>query len=108
MHSPIDQSQDHGAAGRPRPVIGHGHLQPVSGKPAGYLAAPQSAARGALVRMEKQAQQRIYRINPQAMLEFEDWAKNLSRVWQERFDALDQILETEEEVGELSEKEIYR
>ncbi len=48
-----------------------------------------------LVRMEKQAQQRIYRINPQAMLELEDWAKKLSQVWQERFEALDQVLAAE-------------
>jgi DNA-binding transcriptional ArsR family regulator len=48
-----------------------------------------------LVRMEKQAQQRIYRINPEAMLELEDWAKRLTQVWSQRFDALDQVLETE-------------
>jgi DNA-binding transcriptional ArsR family regulator len=48
-----------------------------------------------LVQMEKQAQQRIYRINPQAVLELEDWAKRLSQLWQERFDALDRLLETE-------------
>ncbi len=48
-----------------------------------------------LVRMDKQAQQRIYRINPQAMLELEDWAKRLSQLWQERFDALEQVLAAE-------------
>ena len=48
-----------------------------------------------LVRMEKQAQQRIYRINPEAMLELEDWARRLSQLWTERFDALEQLLETE-------------
>jgi DNA-binding transcriptional ArsR family regulator len=48
-----------------------------------------------LVQMEKQAQQRIYRINPEAMLELEDWARRLSQLWSERFDALEQLLETE-------------
>jgi DNA-binding transcriptional ArsR family regulator len=48
-----------------------------------------------LVRMQKQAQQHIYQINPQAMLELEDWAKHLTQLWRERFDALDRLLETE-------------
>jgi DNA-binding transcriptional ArsR family regulator len=48
-----------------------------------------------LVQMDKQAQQRIYRINPQAMLELEDWARRLSQLWRERFDALDQVLAAE-------------
>lgn len=48
-----------------------------------------------LVHMRKQAQQHIYQINPQAMLELEDWAKHLTQLWSERFDALDRLLETE-------------
>jgi DNA-binding transcriptional ArsR family regulator len=48
-----------------------------------------------LVQVEKQAQQRIYRINPQAMLELEDWAKRLMQLWSERFEALDQLLAAE-------------
>lgn len=48
-----------------------------------------------LVQMEKQAQQRIYRIDPGAMLELEDWAKQLAQLWNERFDALEMVLESE-------------
>ena len=48
-----------------------------------------------LVLVEKRAQQRIYRINPDAMLELEDWARRLTQLWNERFDALDQVLESE-------------
>jgi len=48
-----------------------------------------------LVLVEKRAQQRIYRINPDAMLELEDWARRLTQLWNERFDALDQVLDSE-------------
>jgi DNA-binding transcriptional ArsR family regulator len=48
-----------------------------------------------LVRMEKRAQQRIYQINPAAVNELEDWAQQLVRRWNTRFDALDQLLAEE-------------
>jgi uncharacterized protein YndB with AHSA1/START domain/DNA-binding transcriptional ArsR family regulator len=48
-----------------------------------------------LVRVEKRAQQRIYRINPETMLELEDWARRMSQLWNQRFDALDRLLEEE-------------
>ena len=48
-----------------------------------------------LVRMEKQAQQRLYQINPQAVVELEQWTKKLTQLWNERFEALDQLLEAE-------------
>ena len=48
-----------------------------------------------LVEVEKRAQQRIYRINPDAMLELEDWARQINDLWNQRFDALDKVLETE-------------
>lgn len=48
-----------------------------------------------LVLMEKRAQQRIYRINPDAMLELEEWASQITQLWNQRFDALDQVLEAE-------------
>jgi DNA-binding transcriptional ArsR family regulator len=47
------------------------------------------------VLVEKRAQQRIYRINPEVMHELEDWAKRMTRPWSERFEALDRILEAE-------------
>jgi DNA-binding transcriptional ArsR family regulator len=48
-----------------------------------------------LVQVEKRAQQRIYRVNPQAMLELEDWARRLRQLWSQRFDALEEVLEEE-------------
>jgi DNA-binding transcriptional ArsR family regulator len=48
-----------------------------------------------MVRMEKRAQRRLYQINPQAMLELEKWAKEMTQLWKERFDSLDTLLKTE-------------
>ena len=48
-----------------------------------------------LVHMEKRAQQRIYRANPEAMVELEDWTSQLARLWKQRFEALDRILAVE-------------
>lgn len=48
-----------------------------------------------MVKMEKRAQQRIYQINPQAVSELETWIGRLRQQWQERFQALDAVLEQE-------------
>jgi DNA-binding transcriptional ArsR family regulator len=48
-----------------------------------------------LVLMEKRAQQRMYQINPYAMLELEGWTKLMTQLWNQRFDALDTVLEAE-------------
>lgn len=48
-----------------------------------------------LVKMEKRAQQRIYHINPDAMLELEDWVRQLTLLWERRLDALDRVLAEE-------------
>jgi DNA-binding transcriptional ArsR family regulator len=48
-----------------------------------------------LVLMEKRAQQRLYQINPETMGELEQWARQLTQQWNERFEALDQLLEAE-------------
>jgi DNA-binding transcriptional ArsR family regulator len=48
-----------------------------------------------LVLMEKRAQQRLYQINPETMGELEQWAKQLTQRWNERFRALDELLEAE-------------
>ncbi len=50
-----------------------------------------------LVKMEKHAQQRIYQINPEAVLELEDWSKQLAQQWNQRLDVLDEILKSEQE-----------
>jgi DNA-binding transcriptional ArsR family regulator len=48
-----------------------------------------------LVRMEKRSRQRIYRIDPSAMGEIELWVKHTTELWEQRFDRLDRVLETE-------------
>ncbi|MGE5123517.1 MAG: ArsR/SmtB family transcription factor [Acidobacteriaceae bacterium] len=50
-----------------------------------------------LVTMHKRAQQRLYRINPEAMLELQDWSQQLARQWNQRLDALDELLKAETE-----------
>lgn len=45
--------------------------------------------------MEKHAQQRLYRVNPAAMEEIEIWAKQTADRWEERYTALDAVLEGE-------------
>ena len=42
-----------------------------------------------LVEMEKHAQKRLYRLNPQALSEFEAWIQQVQQRWSERFEALD-------------------
>ncbi len=59
-----------------------------------------------LVTMEKHAQQHIYRINPQAVLELEDWSKQLTLQWNRRLDALDEVLKVEKEKIKNREKDI--
>lgn len=48
-----------------------------------------------LVKVEKKAQQRIYKVNTETMLELEEWAKKMSQIWDKRFDALDKLIEEE-------------
>lgn len=50
-----------------------------------------------LVSVEKRAQQRIYRVNPHTVLEVESWARRLAHIWEQRFDALDKLLQAEQE-----------
>src|SRR5690242_2639380 len=44
-----------------------------------------------LITMERRAQQRIYRLNPEAMSSIEDWAKRYRQMWVEQFDRLDNL-----------------
>ena len=48
-----------------------------------------------LVEMEKRAQKRLYRLNPQTLSQFEAWVQQTKQRWSERFDALDTVLESE-------------
>jgi DNA-binding transcriptional ArsR family regulator len=50
-----------------------------------------------LVRMEKRSRQRIYRIDPGAMDELEQWIKQTTDVWNRRLDRLDNVLQTKKQ-----------
>jgi len=67
-----------------------------------HLKALREAA---LVQVEVRAQQRIYRINPQAFLELEAWASKLRQLWNQRFDAIDSVLQDEMRKERNSEQE---
>ncbi len=48
-----------------------------------------------LVEMEKRAQKHVYRLNPQTLSQFEAWVQQIKQSWEERFAALDTVLESE-------------
>ncbi len=50
-----------------------------------------------LVEMEKHAQKRLYRLNPKRLSQFEAWVQEMQQRWEERFAALDQVLEREQQ-----------
>ena len=46
-----------------------------------------------LVQMEKQAQQRIYQVNLEAVQKLETWTQQITQLWQERYSSLKKLLE---------------
>ena len=50
-----------------------------------------------LVEMEKQAQKHLYRLNPDTLSQFESWVQQTRQRWEERFSALDTVLEHEKQ-----------
>ena len=50
-----------------------------------------------LVLVEKKAQRRIYRLNPQSMHDLEAWIQRLTAIWDERYAMLDQVLPEEQQ-----------
>lgn len=48
-----------------------------------------------LVKVEKKAQQRIYEVNIDTMLELEVWVTKMTKMWDKRFDALDKLIAEE-------------
>ena len=50
-----------------------------------------------LVEMEKRAQKHVYRLNPQTLSQFEAWVQQMQQRWEERFSALDTVLEREKQ-----------
>jgi DNA-binding transcriptional ArsR family regulator len=58
-----------------------------------------------LVVMEKHAQKHLYRLNPQTLSQFETWVQRMRQTWEERFEALDKVLEVEKEKLAKSKRE---
>ena len=60
-----------------------------------------------LVDVREEGRQRVYRLNGRALKPIYDWVKRYERMWNERFDALDEVLEdlkrTEEGDGDDGE-----
>jgi DNA-binding transcriptional ArsR family regulator len=52
-----------------------------------------------LVEMEPRAQQRVYRLRAESLKQLHDWLDRYRHIWEERFEALDEIVE------ELKQKE---
>lgn len=52
-----------------------------------------------LIQMEKRAQQRLYQINPGAMSELGNWIKKITKLWDGRFNGLDEVLKQEVKQG---------
>ncbi len=52
-----------------------------------------------LVEMEKRAQKHVYHLNPHTLSQFEVWVQHLQQRWSDRFDALDEVLESEKKKG---------
>lgn len=42
--------------------------------------------------MEKQAQKRLYQINPKAFDQLEDWSRRMKKNWNQRFERLEELL----------------
>ncbi len=45
-----------------------------------------------ILTMRKQAQHRLYQINPVAFAELEQWSRQMQETWSARFDQLDSLL----------------
>lgn len=54
-----------------------------------------------LVDVRQEGRQRMYRLNGRPLKTIHDWVKDYERTWEERFEALDELLEVlkEEEEG---------
>ena len=50
-----------------------------------------------LVVMEKRSQKHLYRLNQETLLQFEAWVQQTRQRWEERFSALDTVLEREKQ-----------
>ncbi|SRR5258708_5037139 len=57
-----------------------------------------------LVDMEKSAQKHLYKINPSKFLEIEGWIHKMTKVWNDRFDVLNDLLENEKRMEVKNKK----
>jgi len=46
-----------------------------------------------LVRVRKEGRERVYRLHGRSLKPIHDWVRTYERMWSERFDALDEVLE---------------
>ena len=46
-----------------------------------------------LVQVRKEGRERVYQLEGQSLKPIHDWVKNYERMWSDRFDALDQVLD---------------
>jgi DNA-binding transcriptional ArsR family regulator len=47
-----------------------------------------------LVKVRDEGRQRLYRLNGRSLKPIHDWLRNYERTWNERFNAMDEVLET--------------
>jgi DNA-binding transcriptional ArsR family regulator len=52
-----------------------------------------------LVRVREEGRQRLYRLNGRPLRSIHDWVKHFERTWEERFEALDGVLEELKRAG---------
>ncbi|MEC0245453.1 metalloregulator ArsR/SmtB family transcription factor [Paenibacillus chitinolyticus] len=58
-----------------------------------------------LILVEKRAQQRIYRINTDKMIEFEDWSRSMRQRWGRRLDTFETVMKAEMEKNDKFQKD---
>jgi DNA-binding transcriptional ArsR family regulator len=81
----------------PRPVNDiHGRLGLRQSQASQHLKVLKDVG---LVEMEPRAQQRFYRLRAQPLKQLHEWLERYRRIWEERFEELDTLLE------ELKQKE---
>lgn len=57
-----------------------------------------------LVLVEKKAQRRIYRLNPQPIQDLGAWIGTLTQLWEKRYAALDQVLQEEQKLNGIEQE----
>lgn len=78
----------------------HGHFQVSPQSISQHLKILREAS---MVHVEKRAQQRIYRLNTEAMNELNEWTGMMRQLWNRRLDTMDAVLK--EELNEQKRKE---